>query len=360
MSRNCKFNKQDGFSMMELMISLVTTLVVTGAAFALIGSSIKFSNSIYNTTEAEQSLRTAQEWINRDLTSAGDGLKSIGTFTVPTAFLSGFLTRTPVANNLGLVTSDDGIPAGTAIPQASPAATFQASSDRISMLIKDKSFSDVSVSAGKISQSGSNTIITLNSTTNTTNNDIAKFHAGEIYAIISDNATLGYISSINTTNMTLTFTNADTFSLNQTGATSPIYSLVALNSSLVSTLPASIVRIQIIQYLVDSTGLLRRRVFGVQGAAFTDNVIAEHVTNLQFRYLTNLPDANGFVKQPVRVISTGVEQAAVRQIETSISVETVRAVNALTNGNANSGKQTVSTTTATTVRNLQFRDALSP
>jgi hypothetical protein len=44
-------------------------------------------------------------------------------------------------------------------------------------------------------------------------------------------------------------------------------------------------------------------------------------------------------------------------VETTIGVETVRAVNTVTNANANSsanGKQTIQTTTATTVRNLQF------
>ena len=73
--------------------------------------------------------------------------------------------------------------------------------------------------------------------------------------------------------------------------------------------------------------------------------------------MTNISDANGFVKQPIRVI-TSAEQTAVREIETSISVETVRAVNATTNGNT--GRQLISQTTATTVRNLQFRQALSP
>lgn len=360
MCRNSKFNKQDGFSMMELMIAMVCMTIVTGAAFALIGSSLKFANSTYHITDAEESMRTAQEIINRDLTSAGDGLKSIGTITVPTAFLSGFLTRTPVAGNLGLVTSDDNIPASTAIPQASPSNTFRVGTDRISMLIKDTGFPDVSVSSGKIVQAGSNTVVTLNSSANIANNDISKFAAGEIYAIISANATFGYISAKDATNKTLTFANADTYSLNQTGSTGPIYGVAALNSSLISTQAVSIVRLKIIQYFVDTNGLLIRRVFGVKNGAFTDSPIAEHVVNLQFRYLTNLPDANGFVKQPVRVISTAVEQSAVRQVETTIGVETVRAVNALTNGNVNSGKQVISTTTATTVRNLQFRNALTP
>ena len=125
----------------------------------------------------------------------------------------------------------------------------------------------------------------------------------------------------------------------------------------VSTQNASIIRLQIIQYYVNSDGLLMRRVFGIKGGGFTDATVAEHVMNLQFRYNTSMSDANGFVTQPVTVISTPLQQASLREVETTIGVETVRAVNKVTNANANSsanGKQIIQTTTATTVRNLQF------
>ena len=104
----------------------------------------------------------------------------------------------------------------------------------------------------------------------------------------------------------------------------------------------------------------------MRGASFLDSVVAEHITNLQFRYLTSLPDANGFVKQPSRVLGSSTEQSALREVETSIGIETARSVNAVTNSNSNSnacgsspnGRQSLCSTTATTVRNLQFRQAL--
>jgi len=270
-----------------------------------------------------------------------------------------YLTRTPVLNgsdtthgDVGLVTSDDNIPANIAVPQASPAVNFKTGSDRISMLVKDISFPDVSVAAAKISQVGSNTNIVVLS------GDINKFQVGEIYAIVSQDATFGVVSAVNTTTFTVTLTSGDAYSINQTGTTSPIYAVAQLNpTTLISAQAVAIVRLQLIQYYVDASGLLHRRVFGIKGAGFADSIVAEHVTNLQFRYMTNISDANGFVKQPIRVI-TSAEQTAVREIETSISVETVRAVNATTNGNT--GRQLISQTTATTVRNLQFRQALSP
>src|SRR5438552_17131245 len=117
--------RQDGFSMMELLVSLVTMTVVVGASLALIGSSIKFAHSTYNMTDAEQGLRTAHEMINRDLVTAGDGMKGIGKITTPIAFVQNYLTRTPVLNgsdmthdDVGFSTSDDNITGNITVPHA--------------------------------------------------------------------------------------------------------------------------------------------------------------------------------------------------------------------------------------------------
>jgi Tfp pilus assembly protein PilW len=354
---NRKLNRHDGFSMIELMISMATMTIITGAAFALIGSSIKFSSATYNTTDSEQGLRTAHEVINRDLTTAGDGLRGIGLIQVPKGFVQDYLTLTPVVEpptnnyvNLALVNSDDNLPANTAVPQASPAANLLAGCDRITLLTQDTSFNNgngsVSLPANKITIASPNTTLQLTST------DIGKFQANEIYAIVSQNsAAFGMVSSVNSSTNTVVMTNGDTYGLNQTGSSAPIYVVTSNGSQ-----PASIVRLQIIQYFVNSNNLLIRRVFSVKGATFVDNVIAEHVTNLQFRYLVNLPDANGFVPQPVRQLATSLQQLAVREVETTVAVETMRAVNAVTANN--NGKQVISSTTATSVRNLQFRHAL--
>ena len=99
MSRNLHKRWEAGYTMVELMIALGSMLVISAASFALIGSSVKFANATYNLTEAEQSLRSAHEVINRDLTTAGDGLRGIGTITAPLGFVQSYLTRTPVTCN---------------------------------------------------------------------------------------------------------------------------------------------------------------------------------------------------------------------------------------------------------------------
>jgi len=354
-------NKQAGYSLIELLVCMGALIVIVGATMAVMQGSLRFSNSTYHVTDAEESLRTAHEMINRDLTSAGDGLKSIGTITVPISFASNWLTRTTVVDSsdvthhqLGLVTSDDAIPVSTAVPSSSPAAMFRQNTDRISMLNQDKDFNQgdpITLLPGNLSVVGTVTNLLVGTT------KIGLFQTGEIYAIISQNsAAFGTVTSVNTATGTVLMANGDSFGLNQTGLTAPFTTVSGIVSGL-NTQSVSIIRLRIIQYYVTSTGMLMRRVFGVSGTGFTETPIAEHVTNLQFRYMTNLSDANGFVQQPTRVITSPIQQSAVREVETTIEVETVRAVNKVTNANATdsaNGKQTISITTATTVRNLQF------
>jgi hypothetical protein len=222
------------------------------------------------------------------------------------------------------------------------------------MLIQDKDFNNgnsISLLPGKITVSGSVTNLVVGSA------NIGLFQNGEIYAILGQNsAAFGTVTAVNTTTYTITMANGDTFGLNQTGTTAPFTTVSGIVSG-ASTQNVAIIRLRIIQYYVTATGMMMRRVFGVKGSGFTETPIAEHVTNLQFRYVTNLSDVNGFVQQPVRVISTPIQQSAIREVETTIECETVRAVNKVTNANANTsanGKQTISITTATSVRNLQF------
>ena len=366
MCPNRTFNRQAGFSMMELMISMMIMTIITGCAFALIGGSIKFTNATFHITDAEQTLRTAHEVINRDLTTAGNGLKGVGNIWVPRGFVTNYLTLIPDAtdpNNLALVVSDDNVPGTTAVAQSNPAKNVLAGCDRITMLTQDTSFNNgtaVSLFAGQITVSGSNTNIMVGAA------NIGLFQAGEIYAVNTQNGlAFGVITTVNTGTNTLIMTNGDAFGLNQTSSSppAPIYAVAGLAGG--ASIAASIIRMQIIHYYVNENNLLVRRVFGVRGAGFVDSVIAEHVTNLQFRYLLNKTDPNGFVYQPVRQVAPA-DRTTVREVETTIAVETVRAVNVVTNSNSISvgcgaspnGKQSICSTTATTVRNLQFRKAL--
>lgn len=368
-----KLKQQAGFSLIELMITMFTMLIISAASLALVSSSLKFSNATYHMVDAEEGLRAAHEVIHRDLTTVGDGLFGVGTITLPLAFVSNYLTQAPVVDpstpnyvNLALVTSDDNVPAATAVPQTNPAVNVLTGSDRLTMLTRDYDFNTsngVTLLAGRITVVGTNTNLLVGAA------NIGLFTTGEVYAIVSQNsAAFGVVTGVNPGTNTVVMANGDGLGLNQTGATAPI-STVSLVVAGASTQNVTVLRFTIVHYFVNENNLLIRRVFGLRGASFVDSVVAEHVTSLNFRYFLNLTDANGFVQQPRTLLTTSQQQVSVRQVETSIGVETVRAVNAVTNANASSngvcggspnGKQIICSTTSTTVRNLQFRQALSP
>ncbi|MGH9944278.1 MAG: hypothetical protein ACRD9R_18180, partial [Pyrinomonadaceae bacterium] len=103
----------------------------------------------------------------------------------------------------------------------------------------------------------------------------------------------------------------------------------------------------------------------------TDGVIAEHLSDLQFRYALNLRDANGNIQQPVPRL-TQAQLDKVRQVEVTVTAETAHNVlhggEQSTNDNtqnddtvSSDGKRArVTMTSSTSIRNMQFREALQP
>ena len=96
-----------------------------------------------------------------------------------------------------------------------------------------------------------------------------------------------------------------------------------------------------------------RRVLGVRGGGLTDSLIAEHVISLQFRYFLSLRDGNGNIVQPVEQLTDSTKQLALNQVEVTVSVETPHTIQ-------NGTQPQLTMTTATSVRNMQFRGALQP
>ena len=344
---------QAGFSLIELIIALTVMLIISAAVFSLMIDSIKVSSTTFEMTDAQESLRTAQEYISRDLITAGDGLKGINNIRLPLSFVTTYLTLNPITDpltpgivSLSIITSDNNVPASTPVAGTSPVVAVRADptpTDRITILEIDPTFKSIALPASAINPSGFSISISPA--------DVNKFKVGEIYFITSSvGATFGTITKITSSpiNSSLYFAAGDAYGLNQPGNGGPI-NVVTQGG----TLPASLMRMQIIHYFVNENGLLIRRVFGVRGAGFTDSVIAEHVTNLQFRYALNLRDANGNIQQPVVQLSTAQQQVAVRQVEVSITTETTHAI-------INGTRQPITMTTSTSIRNMQFRQALQP
>jgi prepilin-type N-terminal cleavage/methylation domain-containing protein len=341
------FKSQSGFSMVEMIVAITVMAIVGGAVFALMRDSMKVASTTYEMTDAQQNLRTAQEYINRDLMNAGDALTSISNIRLPRDFVTSYLTTSPVDDpgpsgiaNLSILTSDNDVAAGTLVLGTSPAVTVQSNplTDRLTILQIDPSFTPIALAAGAINATGNQIAIA----------DASKLKKNEVYFLTSSvGGTFGTITNINAVPK-LIFNNGDALGLNITGVGGQIYTISAGG-----TLPTSLMRVKIIHYYVTSTGLLMRRVFGVKGATYTDSLIAEHVIGLQFRYFLSIREAGGNVAQPVEQLTSSEQQLSLSQVEVTVAVETPHQINS-------GSRQPLANTTSTSVRNMQFQRALQP
>ncbi len=358
-------HNQAGFSVIEMVIATAVMLIISAAVVSLLTNSLSASTAAYEMTDAQENLRTAHEFISRDLMSAGDGLKSMTSLPVEEAFVKNYLTRNPIVDpamptsptqvtNLGILTTDNDVPAGTVVKGPDPGVatvplvTVRSSpvlTDRHTILQIDSDFVSLSLAAGKISSSGVD--ITISDV------DYPRFTAGEVYFLTSSlGGTFGTLTSmtdVTGANSTLTFAtgSTDKFGLNVSGARNRFKTIS--NSGALAT---SLQRMRIIHYYIDSTGRLMRRVFGVKGAGYRESAIAEHVVSVQYLYSLG-PDGDGVINQPVNRLSDLSQQVSVRQVEVTITVETPHALE------KNRQPQLKSTVT-TSVRNMQFRQALQP
>jgi type II secretory pathway pseudopilin PulG len=350
--RTSRRPNQGGFSMVEVIVALAVMIIVVGAVFSLARDSMRVAVTTYELTDAQESMRTAQEFINRDLMNAGDGLESIGNIRVPLAFVTSYITLAPVTTpstpgiiNLGIFTTDNNIPAGTAVIGAVPATSMRAGTDRQTILEIDPVF--IFNNRNSISLAPAAINLTTNVVTIPAGDPMTTFTQGEIYFMTSSaGAAFCTITSVNVATRQLSFVNTDFYGLNQPGTLGNTWALGG------TALATSLQRMKIIQYYVTSTGLLMRRVFGVPGLGFRESMIAEHVLDVQFNYSLITTDGSGNVTpSATTALTTSAQQLAVRQVEVRITVETPHVIQ-------NGSQQSLTTTTSTSVRNMQFRQAL--
>lgn len=344
---------EQGFSLLEVLIAMVVMIVVTGAIFALMRDSMKTSTAAMELTDGQQALRTGLEYINRDLINTGDGLNSLSNIRVPENFVRNFLTLNPVLDasnpgfvDLGLLTTDNNLPANTPVLGTLPAATVRSApllTDRISILQLEQSeiFTTITIASGDLNPATG--FARVSST------DINRFAVGEIYFITSAQGgiflTITDRDSVGSPTPSLVFAPGDAYGLNSAAQLNFI-----TNAGM---LPVAICRMKIIHYYVNNNGLLMRRVFGVRNAGFNESVIAEHAVSLQFRYFLNMHDLSGNVAQPEAQLTTSEQQVETRQVEATLTVETPRTLQ-------NGLRQQLTMTAATSVRNMQFRRAQQP
>ncbi len=211
-----------------------------------------------------------------------------------------------------MVISDNDVPAGKNVPGTNPATTVFPGSDRISFLTEDKTFISIPLATGDV-DAGQGSIVVPNAR-------YADFQIGEVYFLSNGvSGTFGTITNKNSGENKIFWENGDTFGLNRTGTTG------SLNTVRGANLPMNLIRVHLIHYFVNAGNHLVRRVFGISGAGFVDSVIAEHVTNLQFRYILK-PNSDGTIlTQPTAQFDLD-DAVSVRMIEPFVEVETAYAL----------------------------------
>ncbi|MFV0390123.1 MAG: type II secretion system protein J [Pyrinomonadaceae bacterium] len=342
-------NEAKGFSVIELMIVMVISTVVLASTFTLMGGTMRSASTNYELTTASQEFRISQEMLNRDFISLADGLVGVSAVWIPTDFATKYLTVRPASEidpgSTGFVSatstiSDNDVPAGTTIDNNGTTENLLPGSDRVTIMTNDNTFAPVEVPWG--SYSFSENKIWINPSR------INDFKVGEFYCFVAGGtAIFAVVTSVNTGNNTVVFDAGDTFGINRLGVTGT----VAIGTSY-GMVPAVLKRIQMITYFLDDKNRLIRRVWGVNDKPFIENVVAEHVHSLQFKYTMD-PGTTGVVLgAPIDQIN--IDQGnSLRMVTFSTSVESV---NNITNGQ----KQHIEGSTTVGVRNVQFLEAPVP
>lgn len=353
---------QRGYTIAELAISITIMLIIMAIAMRFMTESFNVSHVTSEMTEAQQNLRTAHDFIARDLKGAGDGMEDIVSPRLLKTFLTKYLTTEPVNDAsdtalgvLGVFTSDDDPPTGTAVPVPSPSPGTNISvlekTDRLTVMKLDTwpetclnpPLCYVSLPVGAVTGNGLTAKIP-------TGPNMLQFSIGDIYFFTSSGGSaFGSVTAVDPSARTVTFGAGDRFGLNKVATSGPIY--LATNGK-----TSTLMRMQIIHYYIDADKMLRRRVYGIGGAGgYTDTAVAEHIANLRVRYILGESAANGNVAAPVDTLVSEDKQGLVRQVEVTVTAETTH------NVVVKSGKQVkqeLSMTGTTTVRNMQFNKHL--
>ncbi|MGI8495462.1 MAG: hypothetical protein ACR2L1_09150 [Pyrinomonadaceae bacterium] len=155
------------------------------------------------------------------------------------------------------------------------------------------------------------------------------------------------VTAVNAAAKEIYWAEGDSLGLNRFGLSGPLG--VGTNNG---KSPASLKRLNIVQYYVDIDGRLLRRVFGVQNAGFVDSVIAEHLIDFRVKYTLKPSAGNRIFDEPTQNLAFD-DAALVRLIEPLISVETAHPLQ-------DGQKDQVDGLVSVGVRNLQFFEAPVP
>lgn len=310
---------EQGYSIMELMVSMVIFLVVTGSIWGTLQVAQQSRTVVNQEVQLSKSVRVALDLVGRDTYNAGYGYPLKNTVVLPDNRVSALLG---IPNDYD--TSRDTVPpiiAGNNITTNTFNTAAGVQTDQVTFLFKDTTFNAGSGSSQPLNVNAATTTVTGIDEIVPISGSNVVCNVNDIYLITGNTgSTLGLATALSGTS-TIQFSNGDVLGFNQTGSSGPLRGI---------TVPASIQRVKMVTYFVTPDGILTRREYAnvppaVPAVGFVDEPLVYGVENFQIRYVmddgtvSDNPSA-GLDGIAGNVDDQQVRLAAVRQVRFTISV----------------------------------------
>lgn len=315
--------REHGFSLLELMISMVIFMIVTASIWGVLRTAQQSRGVVNQQVQLAKNVRLGLNLVGRDTYNAGFGYPLRSTVILPDNRIS---TLLGIPNDFD-TTRDTIAPiiAGNNITVNTYNTVANVRTDQVTFMFKDSTFNLVGSGAAAVSQPLS---INAASTTSGGIDEIVPLsglnsscNVNDLYLISGNSgSTLGVVTAKVGTNI-VQFSNGDVLGFNQTGTSGPLRSI---------TTPASITRIKMVTYFVTADGTLTRREYVnvppvSPAVGYVDEPLVYNVENFQVQYVM---DDGSLVDNPSAgpdgtagtADDTPASLAAVRQVRYTISV----------------------------------------
>jgi prepilin-type N-terminal cleavage/methylation domain-containing protein len=358
-----KNNSRNGFTLLELMVSMAVGLIVMAAMASLFKTGINSTQLVTQRAETQQNMRAALDLMAKDLSMAGAGIPSGGiqlpygagsslskfacdqggTCHLPTTTYP----NTPNPNYMyGIIPGYQNGVEGNAVISAAPAPAIN---DSVTVIYCDYNFPLWEYNMFFTSAtSGANVTLAVNPiyTGVPAVNSAGGIQVGDLI-MVSGGSSIAVGEVTNLTTTTMTFANLDPLNINQDGAASG--NLKAIASTVGTGTAVTAYRLFAVTYYINVPGVvgqtprLMRQVNGLSPVPVADDII-----NLQFAFdtynsTTNALDANQANPLGVAESPNNIQKINIVAMGQSI----------ITNGNK---AQNMYLATSVSARNMAFRN----
>ncbi len=315
---------EKGFSILELIVSMVIFLVVTGSMWGVLRSAQMSRSVINQQTELTKNVRLALNVIGRDTYNAGFGYPLKNTVVLPDNRISALIGIPNDFDN-----TRDTIPpiiAGNNITVDNYNTVANTKTDQVTFLFLDSTFNLTGVGAAAVSKAVKTSLpqtvvpgideVTIDPSSG--NNSCCRVN--DIYLVKTGSSSSLVLSTALSSTDKVRFANGDVLGFNQAGSTIPSPGVTS----------AFMQRVTMVTYFVASDGTLTRRQFAnvppaVPAVAYVDAPLVYNVENFQIQYVMDdgtINDNPSAGPDGIAGTSDDIQAnlAAVRQIRYTVSV----------------------------------------